>query len=130
MAEANEKPCSLFHFLTLHPYGPDAEEARAQFRPVFSFTYDELIFPEPTEAMYHILTTKGGVILPNNKGSDMDPFSREVESQELDRLGLKIQEVQKLVAEKKEGITAREKELSMLKEERMRREKAAHEQEE
>ncbi|KAF8476931.1 yeats family-domain-containing protein, partial [Kalaharituber pfeilii] len=120
--EANEKPCSLFHFLTLHPYGPDAEEWRASFRPVYSFSYDELIFPEPTEAMFNILTSKGSVLLPNNKGSELDPFSREVEQQELDKLALKIAEVQKLLKDKREAIEEREAQIKALKEERAKKE--------
>lgn len=132
MNESSEKTCSIFHFLTLHPYGPDAEEHRASYKPVYAFTYDELIFPEPTEAMFNILTTKGGALLPNAKGSDLDPFSREVEQQEVDRLGLKIQEVQKLLKERRERIEEREKEIKEIKEERARREeeRARKEQEE
>ena len=117
--EANEKPCSLFHFLTLHPYGPDADEVRAAFRPVFSFTYDELIFPEPTEAMFNILTTKGGVTLPNTRGgNEMDPFSREVEQQEVERLESKIKEVQVALQEKRAAIEDREAQIKKVKEER------------
>jgi len=96
--------------------------------------YDELIFPEPTEAMFNILTTKGGASLPNNKGSEMDPFSREVEQQELDRLGLKIAEVQKVLEEKRMKIEEKEREIKVIKELRARkeeeREKAKKEEEE
>lgn len=120
--EANEKPCSIFHFLTLHPFGPDAEEQRVSFKPVYAFVYEELIFPEPTEAMFNLLTTKGGALLPSSKGSEMDPFSREVEQQELDKLGLKIGEVQRLLKEKREKIEERERQIKELKEERARRE--------
>ncbi|KAF8423589.1 yeats family-domain-containing protein, partial [Tirmania nivea] len=120
--EAAEKPCSIFHFLTLHPYGPDAEEHRALYKPVTSMNYDELNFPEPTEAMFHILTTKGGALLPNNKGSELDPFSREVEQQELDRLGLKIAEVQKVLEEKRAKIEEREREIKEIKELRAKKE--------
>ncbi|KAI5787055.1 yeats family-domain-containing protein, partial [Peziza echinospora] len=119
--EANEKPCSLFPFLTLHPYGPDAEEQRTNFRPVFSFTYDELIFSEPTEAMFNILTSKGSVVLPVGKGGEMDPFSREVEQQEIERLNIKLLEVQGLLAERREGIEEKEKKIKALKEERAKK---------
>jgi len=122
VSEANEKPCSIFHFLTLHPFGPGAEEHRSSFKPVYAFVYDELIFPEPTEAMFNILTTKGGASLPNTKGTDMDPFSREVEQQELDKLGIKIGEVQKYLKELREKIEERERSIKEMKEERARRE--------
>lgn len=72
--------------------------------------------------MYNILTMKGGVTLPNAKGTELDPFSREIEQQELDRLGLKIAEVQRLLKDKRGAIEEKEKQIKALKEERAKKE--------
>ncbi|EMR09012.1 hypothetical protein PNEG_02787 [Pneumocystis murina B123] len=62
--EAAEKSISLFHRLKLHPYGPNSEIIREQGLSVTSYQYDEIIFNEPTEAMYDILTRHSRAVLP------------------------------------------------------------------
>lgn len=57
--ESNEKPQTLYHHLRLHPYGKtDSErELTQQNGEVISWCYEELIFNEPYEAFYEILTS-------------------------------------------------------------------------
>jgi YEATS domain-containing protein 4 len=45
--EASEKPMTLFHFLHLHPYGPNKEEEREKGSTVEAFQYEEIVFPPP-----------------------------------------------------------------------------------
>ncbi|KAI4214652.1 MAG: hypothetical protein LQ351_002725 [Letrouitia transgressa] len=57
--EANEKPQTLWHHLKLHPYGPDAEGMRERREEVRSQCYEEVVFNEPVEAFYDVLTGGG-----------------------------------------------------------------------
>jgi YEATS domain-containing protein 4 len=41
--EASEKPMTLFHFLHLHPYGPNKDEERDQGATVEAFQYEEIV---------------------------------------------------------------------------------------
>lgn len=43
--EASEKPMTLFHFLHLHPYGPNKEEEREKGLTVDAFQYEEIVLP-------------------------------------------------------------------------------------
>ena len=54
--EASEKPMTLFHFLHLHPYGPNKEEERDKGLTVDAFQYEEILFGDPTEQFFEILT--------------------------------------------------------------------------
>lgn len=65
--EANEKATTLWHALKLHPFGDRAEEAREKKEPVVSQCYEEIVFTEPVEAFYDILTSNGP--LPGQRGS-------------------------------------------------------------
>ncbi len=60
MPESGEKPQTLWHSLKIHPYGPDADVQRAERRPIISQNYEEIIFNEPFEQFYEILTSGGG----------------------------------------------------------------------
>lgn len=55
--EASEKPQNLWHALKLHPYGPDAEGQRERKEAIVSENYEEVIFNEPTEPFYGIMTS-------------------------------------------------------------------------
>lgn len=55
--EASEKPQNLWHALKLHPYGPDAEAQRERKDAIISENYEEIIFNEPTEPFYEIMTS-------------------------------------------------------------------------
>lgn len=41
--EASEKPLTLFHFLHLHPYGPNKDEEKEQGTTIEAFQYDEIV---------------------------------------------------------------------------------------
>ena len=41
--EASEKPLTLFHFLHLHPYGPNKEEEKEQGATIEAYQYDEIV---------------------------------------------------------------------------------------
>ena len=55
--EANEKAQTLWHPLKLHPYGPDAEAQKERRDTIVSQNYEEIIFNEPVEPFYDILTS-------------------------------------------------------------------------
>ncbi|KAG4304558.1 hypothetical protein PORY_001951 [Pneumocystis oryctolagi] len=108
VSEAAEKSISLFHHLKLHPYGPNSEIIREQGLSVTSYQYDEIIFNEPTEAMYEILTTHAQAILPLDR-SPSNPFSQRTEQEELDRLELALRKVEEMTKEYKDKIIQLEK---------------------
>src|SRR5271154_4010291 len=41
--EASEKPMTLFHFLHLHPYGPNKEDERDKGLTIDAFQYEEIV---------------------------------------------------------------------------------------
>lgn len=55
--EANEKVATLWHGLKLHPYGADIEGQRERKENIVSQHYEEVIFNEPSEALFEILTS-------------------------------------------------------------------------
>lgn len=56
VAEANEKAATLWHGLKLHPYGPDADDQRER-KEIISQHYEEILFNEPSEAFFEVLTS-------------------------------------------------------------------------
>ncbi|KAL7276481.1 NuA4 histone H4 acetyltransferase complex and the SWR1 complex subunit [Rhizina undulata] len=118
-SESGEKPQSLFHFLQLHPYtGDEAERelARQQRRPVLAYMYDEIVFNEPTEAMYELLTTKGTAKLPSRAKGARGDFVEESEAMELDRLGEGIRIVEEHIKKQKELLVQKEKQVAEMRE--------------
>ena len=70
--EANEKAQSLWHAIKLHPLG-NTEEEREEYRRlnkgvVVNEDYNEVVFSEPTEAFFEILTTGAPPILSAGGG--------------------------------------------------------------
>lgn len=137
--EANEKPTPIYHFLKLHPYGENAEEIRAKGLPVKSETYTEIVFVEPFEPFFDVLTG-GGPVPRGGKGgkakkksreeeekartaeipattSKSNPFSRSTEEAELRQLAEAQKKVQAMVQEQAEANRAKEAELKRLREE-------------
>lgn len=129
--EANEKAQTLWHALKLHPYGPDAEGQKERREAIVSQNYEEIIFNEPMEPFYDILTS--GAPQPGrgkgSKGSKQastikkqgersaeipqdnsreNPYSLKTEDSELLRLREAMKTVDVLV--KRERGTLREKE--------------------
>ncbi len=130
--EAAEKPQTLWHFLKLHPFGPDAEGMKERRQPVRCQNYEEIIFNEPTEQLYEIMTTtptqkgkgaklsKGGqkktdrtAELPYADTPD-NPYSQKSEGAEIDRLKEARKLVDKMVAEEKAKLAEREQVMEEL----------------
>jgi YEATS domain-containing protein 4 len=139
--ESNEKPQTLWHSLKLHPYGPDAEGMKERGDDVISQNYEEIIFNEPIEPFYEILTggpagsqpakSKGKNTKPsppsrtaeipiNNTpaypGRPGNPYSQDTEGKELDRMAEATRTVEQMIREEKERLIEREKYLAQLRE--------------
>ena len=137
--ESNEKPQTLWHTLKIHPYGPDAEVQRAERRPIVSQNYEEVVFNEPVEHFYDILT--GGPEKGKGKGkgksgskqaamrgqertaeipqrdSRDNPYSKETESKELDRMREALRKVDEMITVERQKLAQKEKELDLLRKE-------------
>lgn len=139
--ESGEKPQTLWHSLKLHPYGPDAEGKRERREVVVSQNYEEVVFNEPVDQFYDLLTGGGpspaapGVKGKGAKGgkqalqqrsartaeiplheSPQNPYSRTAENKELDRLAEANRTVDQMIKEEKERLVEREKKLAALRE--------------
>lgn len=95
--------------------------------PVYSQQYDEIIFNEPTEAFYEILKTKGDVILPsvgraNARADPAEPFNKETEEDEVNRIALATKKVKEVLEETRKKIIAKELELAELRKKRLEKE--------
>jgi YEATS domain-containing protein 4 len=130
--ESTEKPQTTWHSLKLHPYGDDVEGQKERRETVKSICYEEVLFTEPVEQWYEILT--GGAPVAKGKGAKAgkavgrgpptaeiperstkdNVFSREEESKELDRLGEARKLLQKLIAEEKAKLVVDETKLQEL----------------
>ena len=105
IGESAEKPATVYHHLKLHPYGPNAEEEKATGATVYSQQYDEIVFNEPTEYMFDLLTRHGSALLPVAAAN----FTRRAESEELERLGNAMRKVEAQTTYYKEEISRLEK---------------------
>lgn len=129
--ESTEKPQQIWHGLKLHPYQGDVEQQKRDRTTIHSVCYEEVLFNEPVEHYYDMLT--GGVPVKGkgckgakgmlksapsaeipDKSSKGNKFSREEESKELDRLGEAVKEVERLEHEEKEAWLKLETELDKL----------------
>lgn len=139
-SDSGEKAQTIYHHLRLHPYGKTDEEKARSRQPngdVISWNYEEQIFNEPYEAFFDVLTS-GAQSRQGKKGAPLDPaagvvyersalvprhltaeqpFSRETEDLETQRIRKALETVQGWIDETKEGNVAKEKELVALKKE-------------
>lgn len=89
----NEKNFQIFHALKLHPFNPLVTNANGD---VHSVLYDELVFNEPTDRVFEILTQHPSNLLPFKL---LDPSKRDQEyirpdeTDEVARLDLYIDKV-------------------------------------
>ncbi len=136
--DANEKPGTLWHQLKLHHYGKDAEAAKERRDPVVSQSYEEVIFNEPTETFYDIMTSGPPPQLGRGKGakgwkqaalkgkgertaeipfevSQENAFSTKTEGAELDRLKEASKTVEQMIKEESETLRKLEKEVEGLR---------------
>lgn len=134
--ESGEKPQTLWHSLKLHPYGPDAEGKRERREVVVSQNYEEVVFNEPVDQFYDLLTggsgpgvkgkgAKGKQALLQRNGRTAEipvhdtpdnPYSRTAENKEMDRLAEASRTVDQMIKEEKERLVEREKKLAALRE--------------
>jgi YEATS domain-containing protein 4 len=139
--ESTEKPQTLWHSLKLHPYGNDIEGKRERREKVVSQNYEEVIFNEPVEQFYDVLTGGGNLAgsqqpkgksgkakqaqLQNGGGrtaeipdsdSPGNPYSKATEHAELERLNGALKTVDQMIKEEKNRLVEREKKLAELKE--------------
>ncbi|KAI1931706.1 NuA4 histone H4 acetyltransferase complex and the SWR1 complex subunit [Ophidiomyces ophidiicola] len=136
--ESTEKPQTLWHGLKLHPYGPDAEAQKARRDNIISQHYEEVVFNEPVEQFYNLLT--GGTLAPlpskgkAGKGSKQqqqqsgrtaeipysdsprNPYSQKSEAKELDKVGEATKTVDRMLKEERAKLIEREVYLGKLKE--------------
>lgn len=142
--EANEKAQTLWHALKLHPYvGPDVEGQKERRDAIVSQNYEEIIFSEPVEPFYDILTSgpppptaaagsgkgaKGSKQAAVRKqgersaeipfaGSEGNPYSQKEEGMELDRLREARKTVEAMVKEEKGKFAEKEKVMDGLRRE-------------
>lgn len=115
ISEANEKNINLYHHLKLHPYpglkpsdvvtgSNDEDTGQDENGVVSSIQYDEIVFNEPTEQLFQIMTKKPGNILPKTKNESI--FSKETEAEEIQRfdngiktVNLEIEKLRKQIIE-------------------------------
>jgi len=127
----------LWHSLKLHPYGHDAEGKKERREVVVSQNYEEVIFNEPVEQFYDLLTggslngqppkgkggknTKAGqqgkrsAEIPLNE-TPGNPYSRATENKEMGRLGEANKTVEQMIKDEKARLIEREKKLVELRE--------------
>lgn len=140
MPEANEKAQTLWHPLKLHPFGEDIEGKRERREPVLSQNYDEVVFSEPVEAFYEILTspgapargakggTGGGKQIQGRKQIERTAeipdlptkdniYSKHEEEKEIVRLKEATKKVEALVKEERKKLAESEKAMDGLKKE-------------
>lgn len=137
--EANEKAQTLWHPLKLHPYTGDIEGQKERRDSVISQNYEEIIFSEPVEPFYEVLTS-GPPIPARGKGgkgskqaslrkqgersaeipfanSEGNPFSQKEEGMELDRLKEAMKTVEGMVKEERVRLAEKEKVMDRLRRE-------------
>ena len=131
MPESTEKPSTVWHALKLHPYGEDIEGQKARRDTVKSICYEEVLFSEPVEQFFNILTGdapqskgkgKAGKVAARAQPTAEIPeritkdnvYSREEESKELDRLGEAVKTVEKMITEEKAKLVVEDEKLRAL----------------
>lgn len=80
----NEKNFQIFHALKLHPYNPQAPVR--ENGEVYSVLFDELVFQEPTEATFEVLTRKPLNLLPFTLSSPDKKDQEYLRTNEIDEL--------------------------------------------
>lgn len=110
--ESHEKSIVYYHHLKLHPYGPDAEAQKAAGAEVNSWQYEEIVFNEPTQAFFDILTHApigAGAGIPNHAAAGKSPYSLQAEQDEYERLDVAHKKVLRMIKIYKDKLSAIEK---------------------
>ena len=137
--EANEKAQTLWHALKLHPYVGDVEGQKERRDAIVSQNFEEVIFSEPVEPFYEVLTS-GPPVVARGKGgkgskqaalrkqgersaeipyagSEGNPFSQKEELMELDRLREAMKTVEGMVKGERGKLAEKEKVMEGLRKE-------------
>ena len=131
--ESTEKPQTVWHSLKLHPYGEDIEGKKERREMVKSVCFEEVLFNEPVEQFYEILTAGTAAQTQKGKGrggkasirdgrtaeiperiTKDNVYSREEEAKELDRLGEAVRTVERFIVNEKAKLVEEEKKLQDL----------------
>ncbi|CAH1756763.1 6271_t:CDS:2 [Entrophospora sp. SA101] len=113
--ESGEKHVTLYHNLRLHPYEEDGSISTAnKNKPVQSFLYDELVFTDPTEAMYQILTSHPYSSLPA-KSTPNSLYSLQAEQEEISKIEDAYKKVQEQIQTHRSKLDSTTKELDEIK---------------
>ncbi|KAK4697707.1 YEATS domain-containing protein 4, partial [Lecanoromycetidae sp. Uapishka_2] len=138
--ESNEKAQTLWHALKLHPYDGDIEGQKERRDTIVSQNYEEVIFNEPVEPFYEILTSglpptgRGSKGAKGSKQSTIkqkgertaeipyapspaNPYSQKREGDELDRLKEAMKVVEAMAKEERVKLRRKEEEMDGLKKE-------------
>lgn len=109
----NEKNFQIFHSLKLHPYNPTAPQR--ENGEVHSVLFDELVFQEPTETVFEILTRKPLNLLPYKLS---DPNKRDQEFLMTDEID-EIARLDVYIAKVKEEIEKQRNEYKELEQQKL-----------
>ncbi len=139
--EANEKAQTLWHALKLHPYTGDIEGQKERREAIVSQNYEEVIFSEPVEPFYEVLTSgapptqagrgkggKGSKVAGARKQGERsaeipfasgegNPFSVKEEGMELDRLKEAKKTVEAMVGNERAKLAEKERVMERLRRE-------------
>ncbi|CAI1682143.1 hypothetical protein SEUBUCD646_0N02120 [Saccharomyces eubayanus] len=118
--EANEKLLNFYHRLRLHPYANPAPSTdnenennppgrNAKDAEVSSVFFDEIVFNEPNEEFFKILMSRPGNVLPSNKTDDC-VYSKQLEQEEIDKIDIGIEKVDREINELKQKLESLVKE--------------------
>ncbi|QHS75803.1 YEATS domain-containing protein YAF9 [Saccharomyces paradoxus] len=118
--EANEKILNFYHRLRLHPYTnlvPSSNNGNEQNTTdhnskdaeVSSIYFDEIVFNEPNEEFFKILMSRPGNVLPSNK-TDSCVYSKQLEQEEIDRIEIGIEKIDKEIDELRQKLESLVKE--------------------
>lgn len=101
-SDGGEKNVTLLHHLKLHPYN-DIINIDGK---VESIKYDEIVFNEPTEKMFELLTLKPSTLLDNEM--------KQRERDELDRIGKAIDDITNKINQNAEQFKKLHQERELL----------------
>ena len=111
----NEKNFQIFHGLKLHPFNP--QHPPKENGEVHSVLYDELVFQEPTEKVFEILTQKPLNLLPyklSDESKRDQEYVRPDEIDELARLDVYINKVREEIENQRDQYKDLEQERLAL----------------
>lgn len=109
----NEKNFQIFHGLKLHPYNPQAP--KRENGEVHLVLFDEIVFSEPTDAVFEILTRKPLNLLPFRLS---DPEKRDQEYLRTDELD-EIARLDTYIAKIKDSIEKQRYEYKELEQQKL-----------